>query len=135
MICISCVIQENYMSQKQGFLQKSTDYNPAWQRLRPILLERDNYQCARCGYDEFPVSLDEHHIIPRSQGGSNEEKNGITLCRNCHHAITHSLIEIKTLSDGTIKFWLTRKGIHSKELRMKQRLASNLIPTYEGEIV
>jgi 5-methylcytosine-specific restriction protein A len=28
-----------------------------------------------------------HHIVPLSEGGSNEEKNLMSLCRSCHEKI------------------------------------------------
>ena len=40
--------------------------------------------CARCG-GEFRV--EEHHIIPRAQGGSDDENNLIHLCAVCHDKV------------------------------------------------
>ena len=40
----------------------------------------DNPRCERCG----AVAVDVHHIIFRSQGGSDMPINLISLCRSCH---------------------------------------------------
>lgn len=36
--------------------------------------------CEECG----SVAVDIHHIVKRSQGGSDEPENLIALCRKCH---------------------------------------------------
>jgi len=41
--------------------------------------------CYLCGFDKV---LNTHHIIPKSEGGSNDNKNKINLCPNCH-ALVH----------------------------------------------
>ena len=39
-------------------------------------------RCDDCGVERW--KLDRHHIIPKSQGGSNETPNVINICANCH---------------------------------------------------
>jgi hypothetical protein len=57
----------------------------AWERVarfvRPGILERDGYRCLLCGSDG-PLEVD--HKTPLSRGGSNEETNLQTLCRECN---------------------------------------------------
>jgi 5-methylcytosine-specific restriction endonuclease McrA len=47
-----------------------------------------NFVCQYCGYDDRPFpnwfQLTVEHIIPRSQGGSDEEDNKITVCSACN---------------------------------------------------
>ena len=47
-------------------------------------------RCARCGYSQV---LDIHHIILRSEGGSNSNDNLIVLCPNCHALFHRGLID------------------------------------------
>ena len=42
-------------------------------------------QCAFCGTDK---ELEEHHMIPLSMGGTNDELNLIFLCKDCHKAVS-----------------------------------------------
>lgn len=52
--------------------------------LQTYVLERDNYSCQ--GNDcpgGFPLDRP-HHIVFKSQGGSDTMENLITLCRHCH---------------------------------------------------
>lgn len=43
--------------------------------------------CFVCGFGN-EHALEEHHIIPRSLGGSDDEDNIELLCANCHRAIS-----------------------------------------------
>ena len=48
---------------------------------RKAVYARDGYLCALCGSVQY---LQVHHVIPRSQGGSDFPENLITLCSKCH---------------------------------------------------
>lgn len=48
---------------------------------RKEVYARDGYVCALCGSHQY---LQIHHVIPRSQGGSDFPENLITLCSKCH---------------------------------------------------
>ena len=61
-------------------------------RNRIKVLKRDNYTCAYCGYKGESSYMDVHHIVPVREGGSNTEKNMITLCRKCHNHADHGMI-------------------------------------------
>ena len=49
------------------------------------ILERSNKGCSICGWNESTCDI--HHIIPKSQDGSNEHNNLIIVCPNCHRII------------------------------------------------
>lgn len=53
------------------------------QRIR----NRDNQKCQNCG--QKGVELHVHHVVPLSDGGSNDPSNLTTLCVECHNAIHH----------------------------------------------
>lgn len=38
--------------------------------------------CSDCGIERW--KLHRHHVIPKSQGGSNDEGNLVRICANCH---------------------------------------------------
>lgn len=63
--------------------------------IRETVLKRDGYKCIRCGSAE---DLDIHHIVPKSQGGSDELSNLRTLCRQCH-ATEHPDVPVLRASD------------------------------------
>lgn len=57
----------------------------AWEALRLRVLTRDNWQCRKCG--RVASSKKEahcDHILPKSQGGLDEESNLQCLCQKCH---------------------------------------------------
>lgn len=61
----------------------------AWRRKRQAVLERDNYQCQTCLATEC---LEVHHKTYRALGDEPLE-DLITLCKDCHRAITTSIRE------------------------------------------
>lgn len=54
------------------------------QRFR--ILVRDRFRCRKCGRnpEEDGVKLEVDHILPRSRGGSSDDSNLQTLCRECN---------------------------------------------------
>lgn len=52
--------------------------------LRVQVLTRDRFKCRMCGRSRDEVSLEVDHIIPVSQGGTDELQNLATLCRDCN---------------------------------------------------
>ena len=48
--------------------------------------KRDAFACRMCG---FSAVIHGHHIVPKTNGGSNDLDNLITLCPN-HHALAHA---------------------------------------------
>jgi hypothetical protein len=68
--------------------QKGFDYGFASRR--EAVLHRDNYTCQICGKKH--ARLEVHHIIFRSQGGTDDENNLITLCEDCHSGIHNGKI-------------------------------------------
>lgn len=51
---------------------------------RRRVYRRDHWRCALC---DSPRGIQIHHVIKRSQGGSNDPMNLITLCMYCHAVI------------------------------------------------
>ncbi len=62
------------------------DIESDWYIIRRQVLKRDHYTCQGCGISEKGCyrSLDVHHIVPVSKGGSNKLDNLITVCPKCH---------------------------------------------------
>lgn len=63
--------------------QKGFDYG--FSSRREAVLHRDNYTCQCCGKKNTRSEV--HHIIFRSQGGTDDENNLITLCEDCHAGV------------------------------------------------
>ena len=60
-------------------------FNYGFSSRREAVLHRDNYTCQVCGKKHTRVEV--HHIIYRSQGGTDDEHNLITLCEDCHSKV------------------------------------------------
>ena len=78
-------------------------FNYGYSSRRSAILHRDNYTCQCCGKKN--CRLEVHHIKFRSDGGTDDEENLITLCEDCHNGV-HA---------GTVV--LTKKPKKSKNLK------------------
>ena len=84
--------------------QKGTNYG--FENTKAMVLNRDNYICQHCKGRHKDSKLEVHHIIFRSQGGSDEENNLITLCHTCHKNLHNGKIKlnVKGKLKGTLKY-------------------------------
>ena len=90
---------------------------------RKAVLHRDNYTCQCCGKKN--CRLEVHHIEFRSNGGTDDEENLITLCEDCH----------KGVHAGTIV--LNKKPKKSKNLKYATHMSiirSRLLKKYPNAI-
>jgi len=79
--------------------------SPEWISMKVFLLIQQKNKCARCRKKLTVDTITIHHIIPRSEGGTNDIKNIIGLCINCHN-----LVEPKKLKrEDIIKYYKKRK--------------------------
>jgi 5-methylcytosine-specific restriction protein A len=69
---------QSYEHQRGSSAQRG--YGARWQRLREIILSRDNYICAECGR----MATDVDHILPKSKGGTDDPDNLQSLCHEYH---------------------------------------------------
>ena len=60
---------------QKGKQYKSTNFTS-------YILDRDNYTCRKCNKKNVPLQV--HHIVSRSDGGTDIPSNGLTLCTDCH---------------------------------------------------
>lgn len=59
----------------------------SWMAKRLRVALAYNYRCAMCGLSWLPNRDEIDHIIPREQGGSNDELNLQPLCKQPCHAL------------------------------------------------
>ena len=71
--------------------QKGVNYG--YENLRHAILARDKYTCQNCNAKKGVFEV--HHLVFKSQGGSDEPENLITLCRKCHKDYHDGKIELK----------------------------------------
>lgn len=103
--------------------QKGINYG--FENTKAMVLNRDNYICQCCRGKHKDSKLEVHHIVFRSQGGSDEESNLITLCHTCH----------KDLHDGKIapKFNGKKKGMLKYATQMNS-IRCQLLKAYPDAI-
>jgi RRXRR protein/HNH endonuclease len=79
--------------QKKWWYQKGVNYGFA--NTKAYVLTRDSYTCQHCKRKSKQVRLEVHHIQFRSQGGSDEQANLVTLCKTCHDGLHAGTITLK----------------------------------------
>jgi len=79
--------------QKKWLYQKGITYGFA--NTKASVLTRDGYLCQRCKGKSKDQRLQVHHLIFRSQNGSDEEENLLTLCKTCHDGLHAATITLK----------------------------------------
>ena len=94
--------------------------NYGFENTKEKVLNRDNYTCQYCKGKKKDSKLEVHHIIFRSNGGSDEEENLITLCHTCHSKIHHNTVKLnlKGKVKGTLKHATQMNSIRCQLLRM-----------------
>ena len=75
--------------------QKGLNYGFA--NIKAYVLNRDNHTCQHCKGKSKDSKLEVHHIIFRSQNGSDDTENLLTLCFTCHKKLHAGLITLKKL--------------------------------------
>jgi hypothetical protein len=91
--CVDCGMSFMQPSEWQSKEQQQKQQDPlktsndTWQKVRRIVLERDDFTCQVCGNTN--VRLDVHHITPRRDGGDDSVDNLITVC----NAVCHKKME------------------------------------------
>lgn len=64
-------------------------YGTAWDKLRKVVLQRDRGLCQPClQAGRVTVATHVDHVVPKSQGGTDDESNLRAICRPCHQAKT-----------------------------------------------
>jgi hypothetical protein len=96
--------------------QKGINYGFA--NTKAYVLARDNYTCNIC--KKKNTSLHIHHIIFRSEGGSDEQENLITLCKSCHDKLHSGEIasKLKGKTKGNLKYATQMNSIRIQLLKL-----------------
>lgn len=83
---------QNPIYKKWGYQQGG---NYGFENTKTKVLNRDNYICQHCKGRRKDSKLEVHHIIYRSNGGSDEEDNLVTLCHACHKGVHNGTVKLK----------------------------------------
>ena len=97
--------------------QKGINYG--FENTKAMVLSRDGYECQHCKGRHKDSKLEVHHIIFKSQGGSDEADNLVTLCHTCHKALHDGKINpgFKGKRKGTLKFATQMNSIRKQLLK------------------
>lgn len=98
--------------------QKGINYGYA--NTKAYVLARDEYNCRHCKGRTKAKRLEVHHIEFKSENGSDEPENLITLCQACHDAVHQGdvLLKLKGKKKGGLKHATQMNGIRVRLLKL-----------------
>lgn len=98
--------------------QKGVNYGFA--NTKAYILDRNNYTCQHCKGESKDSRLHVHHIIFRSQGGSDDPENLITLCKTCHDKLHRGevVLKIRGKLKGQLKYATQMNSIRQQLLKL-----------------
>ena len=98
---------------------KRWDYQKGNQKgfynVKAYVLHRDGYQCHKCKTKKGKLHV--HHVIFRSNGGTDSPENLIVLCSDCHEKLHNGEFEIKGARSKTKH--ATEIGIVTSQLKKR----------------
>jgi len=95
--------------------QKGVQYG--YENVKAYVLSRDSYKC-QCEKKGCTSKLEVHHIIYRSQGGSDSPSNLITLCSKHHESLHNSKWILNVKRHKCLKSATTMNIIRSQLLKL-----------------
>jgi len=107
--------------QRKWLYQKGINYSFA--NTKAYVLTRDGYTCQQCKGKSKDRRLEVHHIVFRSEQGSDEETNLVTLCKICHDRLHTGTITLKQqgAKKGTL---LHATQMNSIRIQLLKRVAA-----------
>src|SRR5438045_2099790 len=79
--------------QNKWLYQQGINYGYA--NTKAYVLTRDGYTCQHCKVRSKDHSLEVHHLVFRSEQGSDVEANLSTLCKTCHDGLHAGTVTLK----------------------------------------
>lgn len=93
--------------------------NYGYSNSKAFVLDRDNHICQHCKGKSKNNRIEVHHIVPRSENGSDEHDNLISLCKTCHDNIHKGKIILKGgISKKQLKHATQMNSIRIQLLRL-----------------
>jgi 5-methylcytosine-specific restriction endonuclease McrA len=104
--------------------QKGINYGYA--NTKAYILSRDGHTCRRCRGTSKDNRLEVHHIIFRTNNGSDEPDNLMTLCKTCHDKVHDGSVALK----GGVKKGSLNHATQMNSIRCQLMLRLNCEETF-----
>lgn len=116
--------------------QREKRYGPRWDDIRKMVYARDGYRCRACGRSKEQVhKLNCHHIILLRVSQTNDGRNLITLCDECHCELENKgLAMLKSGSHRVDIVRMTYRFLIEKRIEIKKKAINEEIKTEEEDV-
>jgi hypothetical protein len=98
--------------------------------VRAYVLHRDNYLCQNCKDKSKNIKLNVHHIVARSQAGTDRPDNLITLCEKCHKLYHQGKIKLNIKTRKTFKAETFMSTVRKRLVLQLQQLYGDVEETF-----
>lgn len=95
-----------------------------YENIKSYVRARDNHTCQLCKGKSQDPRLECHHIVPRTEGGTDIPVNLIVLCQPCHEQVH---LGIKHLAKRTIQASISRNA-HATQMNILRSQLTRLFP-------
>ena len=95
-----------------------------FREMKRLRLKMDGYRCTRCGDDRIHF-LTAHHVVPKSQGGTDTLDNLRTMCTRCH-AESHKIAK-RVRANRRAKAKQIRKAVKPQIKQMRDLLTRRVL--------
>ena len=120
---IKNLLGRQILQTERGKIYTAYIQSPEWKHKRLCRLKIDEFKCRTCGYTKDEIQLEVHHVT--YERFKNEEMGDlITLCTDCHTAITNVLRERKYKDNAEYQLTIIENIIR----RSLQNVARATIP-------
>ena len=83
--CEPCLVIKKANAPKRDRPSSSMrGYDSQWQKIRIIILRRDNWTCLKCNKKLIGTDATVDHVQPLSRGGTSDINNLQSMCRSCN---------------------------------------------------
>lgn len=111
-------ISDPQVSKKQGWTYQNGNQKDFY-NLRVYILSRDQYTCQQCKKrNQIPLHV--HHIVFKSEGGTDTPDNLITLCQPCHTQLHEGVLGGGDQISEKLKKKISSKTKHATEINIVQ---------------
>jgi uncharacterized protein YlaI len=108
--------------------KRNARYGKHWDEIRQYVYQRDGFMCRACGKGVPEVKkLNAHHILLLRVSQTNDIRNLVTLCDECHKIIeTKALNLLKAGGHRFEVFRMTHRYLYECKLKRQQALLEEL---------
>ena len=111
-------------------VKRKARYGKSWDEVRSLVYRRDGFRCRACGRAKGEGNvrkLNAHHILLLRVSQTNDPRNLVTLCDECHREVENKAIRLlKSGGHRTEVVRMTHRWLLEKRARASEKLITEV---------